>query len=104
MAQHGSNRGGGGGESISESIKVYCRVRPDMPEESVESTAEDNIYLTGGSCEQETGGNRISHINEEANQCTYTTSAAKTEQKFKMDGFFGPGTTQEKVRQCQHMM
>jgi hypothetical protein len=90
---------GAAGETISESIKVFCRVRPDTPDEPAETSEEDNIYLTGSSNDQESGGNRIGNIDEEGNQCTYVSSSgsAKTEQTFKMDGFFGPDTTQEKV-------
>lgn len=90
------DKNGKRGENISENIKVFCRVRPDMPEESAVTNEEDNIYLTGNS-DQESGGNRISNIDEEANQCTYFSSSSKSEQKFKMDGFFGPGTAQETV-------
>jgi len=88
------DKNGKRGESISESIKVFCRVRPDMPEETADTNEEDNIYLTGNS-DQESGGNRISNIDEEANQCSYFSSSSKSEQKFKMDGFFGPTTSQE---------
>lgn len=95
------DKGGKRGESIAENVRVYCRVRPDMPEESPEAGEEENLYLTGGMGDQETGGSRIINIDETNNQCTYLSSATNAEQKFKMDGFFGPDTDQATVTIAQ---
>eukprot|EP00602_Paraphysomonas_sp_CaronLab_P003698 CAMPEP_0185031642 /NCGR_PEP_ID=MMETSP1103-20130426/19224_1 /TAXON_ID=36769 /ORGANISM="Paraphysomonas bandaiensis, Strain Caron Lab Isolate" /LENGTH=602 /DNA_ID=CAMNT_0027567223 /DNA_START=94 /DNA_END=1899 /DNA_ORIENTATION=+ len=84
-------------ESISEHIRVYCRLRPELPEDPSsgfsEREGEGEFYLTGGASE---GGAAITASSEDG-ACTYFSSTSKREHKFKVDGFFGPDTSQSKI-------
>jgi hypothetical protein len=91
---------------ISEHIKVFCRVRPATPAltHSPEEPSEEEqsgTYLTGGNDECVSGAvSGIRDIDEKLGQCTYecvSGGVRRDEQCFRMDGFFGPDTTQDTV-------
>ena len=88
---------------------MYCRLRPELPEDS---GGEGDFYLTGSNSsflssispdlelcsgdDASTSGTCITSSSRDGD-CVYSSSSTKREHKFKLDGFFGPTTTQEQV-------
>ena len=80
---------------ISEHIRVFCRQKPDLPEESITPDEDGPIYLTG---EANVTLEPCVIWNIDEGSCRYNAIGnSKNEQTFKFDGVFGPDVTQQRV-------
>lgn len=75
-------------EKISENIRTFVRLRPNLPEDS----NSEEFYLTSST----EISSSISDYSKDGS-LTYFSSILKKEQKFKVDGFFDNEITQEEV-------
>ena len=77
---------------------MFCRLRPEVPEDEADKEQqEDGVYLTGGSAVASSGVcSGIKKFDEEGGWCAYESQ--RTQQRFSLDGFFGPGSGQDEVR------
>jgi hypothetical protein len=76
--------------NINEHIKVFCRIRPELPEDN---NSENQFYITGD------GSESTSSITQSTNdgKIIYNSANMKKEYEFKVDGIFDQKTQQDKV-------
>lgn len=89
-----------GAAAISEHIRVYCRQKPELPEDINPSTslgdnASSGVYLTGAGDKGDSSSDLTWSVSEST--CRYVASGSKSEQTFKFDGVLPFNITQETV-------
>ena len=86
--------------AISEHIRVYCRQKPELPED-IPSAAGPNdngasgVYLTGAGDKGDSSSELTWSVPEST--CRYVASGSKNEQIFKFDGVLPANVTQKTV-------
>lgn len=82
-------------KTISEHIRVFCRQKPELPEES---PADDcAMYLTGDGGREGSVGSCVTW-NTANGSCEYKSNVStKANQTFTFDGVFGTDVSQQEV-------
>ena len=76
---------------IAENVRVYCRVRPDLPEDTTE---EANFYVTGDGAES---NNAIITTVDTGGLIEYFIPSTKKEHTFTFNGCYKGTNNQQKV-------
>lgn len=78
-------------DDIQENIKVFCRLRPELPEDN---SQESQFYLTSqGNTD---GYSSVTQTNSDGS-IKYYSSGTKKEFQFKFDGVFEKDSNQDHV-------